>query len=442
MVTYGCQMNQHDSQIVSALLEEAGYAITSSIETADVILFITCCVRENAEQRLYGRISQLKRLKSQRPQVLLGVGGCVAQKEKAALADRFPHVDVVFGTSAINQIASLLERAERGERPIVETPEDGPEPRSDLVASANGPRISAWVSVMRGCDNYCSYCVVPYVRGSQRSKRLGEILEEVQALARQGVAEVTLLGQNVNSYGQDLKTETTFARLLETLNEIDGLKRIRFTTSHPKDLSPELMLAVRDLPKVCEHMHLPVQSGSSRILKLMNRGYSSEQYLGEIEHFRELVPDISLTTDVIVGFPGETEEDFEQTRLLMERTRFDGAYIFKYSRRSGTAAAMLDDEVDKETIVHRHKTLLALQKQISLDRLKRLVNTTQSILPETPDSKRDGHLRGRTRGRRTASFKGGGELAGKEIDIRITHLSGWTLMGETESAATTIKKEK
>ena len=435
IVTFGCQMNRHDSEIVRGLLEKAGYGTAETPEAADVILFHTCCVRENAEQRLYSRISQLKRLKADRPDLILGVGGCVAQKEKAALAERFPHVDIIFGPNAINDIAALVERAEGGERPVVATPEEGPEPRSDLAIEPDGRRMSAWVSIMRGCDNYCSYCIVPYVRGPQRSKPPREIFAEVSELARQGVVEVTLLGQNVNSYGQDLDADTSFSRLLEALDGIDGLLRIRFTTSHPKDLSLELMQSIRDLGRVCEHIHLPAQSGSSRNLKSMNRGYTSEEYIAKVDKLRELVPEISVTTDLIVGFPGETEDDFEQTRLLLERAQFDGAYIFKYSPRSGTSAAALGGGLDRETIVHRHRILLERQKEISLKRLGGLVGSIQSVLPDGADRKREGHLLGRTRGHRVASLRVPADLIGRECDAHITKLDGWTLTGEVLTRA-------
>lgn len=429
IVTFGCQMNQHDSEIVAELLQAAGYAITDAPDLADVILFNTCCVRAHAEQRLYSRVSQLKRLKAQRPDLIVGVGGCVAQREKGALAERFPHVDIVFGTSAAHDIVSLVKRAENGERPVVVTPDDGPALSHGTHGSLR-PRAHAWVSVMRGCDNYCSYCVVPYVRGPQRSKAPEQVVEEVNALADCGVVEITLLGQNVNSYGRDLHAPITFGRLLERLQEIPGILRIRFTTSHPKDISIDLMRAIRDLPKVCEHVHLPVQSGSSRILKLMNRGYSSDDYLRKVEMLRELVPDISLTTDVIVGFPGETEEDLEQTRALMGQAQFDGAYIFKYSTRPGTAATRLGGKLDERTISQRHRTLLEFQKQISLQRLHKLAHTTQSVLAEYGDAKRTGHLTGRTRGHRVASLPASPKLVGKEIEIRVARIDGWTLVGE------------
>jgi tRNA-2-methylthio-N6-dimethylallyladenosine synthase len=434
IVTFGCQMNRHDSDIVGGLLEKAGYALSPALHTADVVLFLTCCVRENAEHRLYSRISQLKRLKEDRPDLILGVGGCVAQKEKGALVGRFPHIDLVFGTNAILDIVSLIEKADAGERPVVATPEHGPDPRTDLAVGRDDSRIHAWVSIMRGCDNYCSYCIVPYVRGPQRSKALDEIIDEATALAGQGVVEITLLGQNVNSYGLDLDSGATFPRLLESLEAIPGLKRIRFTTSHPKDLSPELMRAIRDLPTVCEHLHLPVQSGSTRILARMNRGYTSEEYLEKIERLRELVPEISLTTDVIVGFPGESDEDFEQTRLLLQHAQFDGAYIFKYSPRSGTAASEFAECVESETIINRHRSLLEYQKGISLKRLKNLVGTAQSILVESIDEKREGYLLGRTRGHRMASMRGSVDLIGRECDVRISRLDGWTLIGAAETA--------
>ncbi len=423
-------MNQHDSELIGGLLKRSGFQITQSIESADVIIFNTCCVRESAEQRLYGRISQMKRLKSTKPDVLLAIGGCVAQKEKAALIERFPHVDIVFGTHALADIPSLLETARQNRIPVVATPENGPEPRSHIASVSDGKQIHAWVSIMRGCDNNCSYCVVPSVRGSQRSKPPQEVLDEARRLAERGVVEITLLGQNVNSYGQDLFPKTTFVNLLHSLNETAGISRIRFTTSHPKDLSNELMYALRDLNKVCEHLHLPVQSGSSRILSLMNRGYSAEDYRTKVETLRILVPDIGLTTDVIVGFPGETEEDFRHTHFLLSDVQFDGAYVFKYSTRPGTAAAKLDGNLEQKTIIRRHRTLLDLQKRISLSKLKDLVNTTQSVLPEGYDSKRAGFMMGRTRAHRVVSFPGNGELIGTEINVRIANIDGWTLIGE------------
>jgi len=330
----------------------------------------------------------------------------------------------------------LLEQAERNGGPVVATPEDGPEPRSDMATDSGRRRLHAWISIMRGCNNYCSYCVVPYVRGPQRSKRPEEVADEMQALAEHGIVEVTLLGQNVNSYGHDIQPQTTFVKLLQSLNEIPCIARIRFTTSHPKDLSSELMHAIRDLNKVCEHLHLPVQSGSSRILDLMNRGYSAEDYIENVEKLRGFVPDIGLTTDVIVGFPGETEDDFEQTLSLLGRVQFDGAYIFKYSHRPGTAAVRLPGELEQKTIIHRHKKLLDFQKKISLDRLKKLVGTTQSVLPEKHDPKHPGNVSGRTRAYRVVSFPGTSDLVGKEIDARIADLSGWTLMGERTTSRT------
>ena len=435
IVVFGCQMSRHDSEVVAGLLARAGFGTSQTPETADIILFHTCCVREKAEQRLYSRISQLKRLKADRPDVILGVGGCVAQKEKASLVGRFPHIDIVFGTNAIDDIVSLVERAGSGERPIVATPEDGPDPRSDLTIDRGGSPMHAWVSIMRGCDNYCSYCIVPYVRGPQRSKRPEQVVDEATALVRRGVVEITLLGQNVNSYGLDLDSGAAFPHLLESLDALAGLARLRFTTSHPKDLSVDLMRAIGNLSTVCEHIHLPAQSGSSRILEMMNRGYSSGEYLAKVEKLREFVPEISITTDIIVGYPGETEEDFEQTRTLLERIGFDGAYIFKYSTRSGTAAAELEETVDNDTIIRRHGELLDSQKEISLGRLKRLVDTTQSVLPEKIDPKRKGCLMGRTRSYRVASFEGPAEIIGKEHDIHISRLDGWTLIGEAAAHA-------
>jgi tRNA-2-methylthio-N6-dimethylallyladenosine synthase len=429
ITTYGCQMNQHDSDTLLGILEEAGYVMSGTPEDADVILLNTCCVRDHAEQRLYGRVSQLRALKLRNADLIIGIGGCVAQKEGENLTRRFPHVDLVFGPNAVTEISSLVQRAKEGRRPVIAIPEDGESLRSDQVGS-HRLRLHAWVSVMRGCDNYCSYCVVPYVRGPQRSKNPEEVEQQVRSLAEKGVVEVTLLGQNVNSYGLDLGVGVTFAQLLERLDAIPGIRRIRFTTSHPKDISVGLMHAIQRLPKVCEHIHLPVQSGSTRILELMNRRYTSDDYLRIVDQLRDLVPEISLTTDIIVGFPGESEEDFQKTRELVERVQFDGAYIFKYSNRPGTKAAQLAGALDDATITRRHRELLELQKGISQGRLKGLLNTVQSVLPDQVDSKRKGHLAGRTRGHRMASFRADNSSIGREIDISVDRLEGWTLLGK------------
>ncbi|RJP22228.1 MAG: tRNA (N6-isopentenyl adenosine(37)-C2)-methylthiotransferase MiaB [Candidatus Abyssobacteria bacterium SURF_5] len=438
IITFGCQMNQHDSEAIEGALLNAGYVPAGAVDSADIILFNTCCVRDHAEQRLYSRISQLQHLKGQRPGLILGIGGCVAQKEKESLPQKFPQIDLVFGTNAVYDIVSLIERAAHGEKPVVSTPEDGPALRADAYSAHVPGRYHAWVSVMRGCDNYCSYCIVPYVRGAQRSKHPEEVVEEVERLVQRGVKEVTLLGQNVNSYGQDLGCETTFSKLLQRLDQIEGLLRIRFTTSHPKDISADLMRAFRELPTVCEHLHLPVQSGSSRILRLMNRGYTAQRYLETAAKLREYVPDIALTTDVIVGFPGETDDDFEATRALLDEIRFDGAYIFKYSPRQGTAAALMEGAIAREIVKRRHHVLLDLQKRISQERLAQLLGTQQTVLPEQPDKKRAGHLMGKTRGHRTASFFAPPslDLFGKEISVRVFRIDGWTLIGEMS-----LKKE-
>jgi tRNA-2-methylthio-N6-dimethylallyladenosine synthase len=435
IITFGCQMNQHDSGIVAGLLQKAGYATADEPEDADVILFNTCCVRAHAEQRLYGRVSQLKPLKARKPHLIIGIGGCVAQREKSALTDRFPFLDIVFGPNAVADVVSLLKRVEHGERPVICVPEEGAIPSSEIAAPSDRFRIHAWVSAMRGCDNYCSYCVVPYVRGHQRSKAPAEIVGDVRSLASKGVVEVTLLGQNVNSYGQDLDSRVSFSRLLEMLNDVPGLLRIRFTTSHPKDISRKLMEGMRDLPKVCEHIHLPVQSGSSRILERMNRAYTSDEYLRKVDELREIVPGINLTTDIIVGFPGESDDDFGQTRSLVERVQFDGAYIFKYSSRPGTASERFEGKVGEQVIAQRHKELLEFQKSISMSRLEALVGSDQSVLAEDHDATREGHLKGRTRGYRVASFRGDSRQIGKEVTIHISRLSRWTLIDKNTKAS-------
>lgn len=346
--TLGCQMNEHDSEVIAGILARLGYVQTEECTEADLILYNTCSVRENPERKVYGQITSLKQLKDKNPGLLIGICGCMPQQkeELEKLLARLPHVDLIFGTHNIHRLPELLERAQTEER-VVEVWDDSQEVVEDLPA-IRANKFKAFVNVIYGCNNFCSYCVVPYTRGRERSRSPKDILKEVRRLADEGYKEVTLLGQNVNTYGADLDEKTSFAELLSLINDVPGVERIRFTTSHPKDMQDELIEAIANLPKVCEHLHLPVQTGSDRILKLMNRHYTSAYYLDLVAKIREAVPEINLTTDLIVGFPGETEEDFQDTLRLVEAVRFSSAFTFIYSPRPGTPAAKMADQVPED----------------------------------------------------------------------------------------------
>ncbi|MCL6451828.1 MAG: tRNA (N6-isopentenyl adenosine(37)-C2)-methylthiotransferase MiaB, partial [Acetobacteraceae bacterium] len=388
LITFGCQMNQHDSEVMGGMLEAMGYRPVDTPEQADLVLINTCCVRGSAEERAYGRIGQLKALKEKRPGLVLAVAGCMVQQDGAAraLLDRHPHVDLVLGTFDLPRLPELVARAAAGER--VEAVSPGPvsvEAREGLPA-ARAPGVRAWVNITYGCDNLCSYCVVPLVRGPQRSRRLGDIVCEVEGLVERGFKEVTLLGQNVNAYGRDLPGSPGLADLLTRLNRVPGLLRIRFTTSHPRDFTPKLVEAIAGLDKVCEHFHLPAQAGSNRVLALMNRGYDREHYLSLVAHIRRVMPLAGVTTDLMVGFPGEGEEDFQDTLDLVRRAEFDAAFTFIYSPRPRTPAAGLEGQVPHEVKQERLERLMAVQYPISLARNQALVGSEVEVLVEGPSA--------------------------------------------------------
>ena len=348
IVTYGCQMNVHDSEKLAGMLHEMGYEETSEQNEANLILFNTCCVREHAEQRVYGNVGALRTLKQADPNLIIGVCGCMMQQEEVAaeIVRKFPFVDIVFGTHNLHRFPQLLLQAMDSAHTVVEILNEEGEVIEGLPMQRSDG-VSAWTTIMYGCNNFCSYCIVPYVRGRERSRKPEDIIDEISALADKGYMEVTLLGQNVNSYGKDLGEGYLFPDLLRDINKISGIERIRFMTSHPKDLSPELISAMAECEKVCEHLHLPVQAGSNRILKKMNRCYTREDYMDLVYKIREAIPDIALTTDIIVGFPGETEEDFLDTLDLMEKVRYDSAFTFIYSTRRGTPAAKMKEQIDE-----------------------------------------------------------------------------------------------
>ena len=437
MFVYGCQMNFAEAERMEGQLREIGFENTEDAERADLILMHTCCVRETAEDKAYGKIGEIKRLKHEKPSLLFGVTGCMAQKESDALIRRAPHIDFVLGTGRIGELSRVVEElfAERegnNARHVVDVSENGALPEDGTPARQG--TVSAWVPIMYGCDNFCTYCIVPYVRGRERSRLPEDILREIEEAAAKGFKEITLLGQNVNSYGKDRKL-ADFAELLQMADKVDGIERVRFMTSHPKDLSPRLIAAVRDGQHICEHFHLPVQHGSDSILKAMNRNYTTERYKDLVRSIRENVPGASLTTDLIVGFPGETDEDFDSLLDFLREIRYDAAYTFLYSPRSGTPAAKLDGQVPDEVKHERLERLMALQNQISLEQNQKLDGTVQEVLIEGPSRTDETIWTGRTRTGKIVLWphqkrEGVGELA----QIKITQPQTWVLKGERERA--------
>ncbi len=424
--TFGCQMNERDSERVLTLALERGYREVDSPEEADLVVINTCTVRRKPEQKVYSLLGRLGQLKEGKPGMKIAVVGCLAQQEGERLLERFPQVDLVLGPDMIPRLPEALLSLEKGQRLCVVGFHDDP---SQGVLLPPKVGVKAFVNIMQGCDNFCTYCIVPYVRGPEKSRPSSEILEEIRLLASRGVKEVILLGQNVNSYGKKSPGEMTFPELLYRVAEIEGIERIRFTTSHPKDLSEELIRAFREIDKLCEHLHLPFQAGSNRVLERMGRGYTREDYLRKVERLREEVPRIAITADVMVGFPGEGEEDFRQTLDLVERVRFDGLFSFKYSPRKGTVSASWPDDVPPEVKQRRLEELQELQRAITLEKNRALEGELMEVLVEGTGS-RPGQLRGRTRCNRVVNFPGREELIGRVVWVRITEGLQNSLRGE------------
>ena len=431
--TYGCQMNERDSEAVAAMLRDRGYGITGNERDADVILLNTCSVRDLAEQKALGKMGTLAQLKRDRPELVLGFMGCMAQSRGAELLQN-PAVDLVVGTQKFHKVADYLEELElRAPYRIVDVEEEpGSESTiKDHVLGTNGDRqVTAFVSIMQGCDMYCTFCIVPYTRGTERSRPVPEIADEVRRLVDAGVKEVTLLGQIVTSYGRKDAGRSAFVKLLTAVNDVPGLERLRFTSPHPKGFGNDLVEAYRDLPKLCEHAHLPVQSGSNRILKAMNRGYSREWYLRIIGKLRAARPGIALSTDIIVGFPGETEEDFEQTASLMREVRFDQAYIFKYSKRRDTPAAEMPDQLGDEVKQHRNQVALQILNDHLARENQRLVGQTVEILVEGRSDRNPQRMFGRTRTNKGVVFDGSERHKGQLLPLRIERATLTTLYGD------------
>ncbi|WP_318835933.1 tRNA (N6-isopentenyl adenosine(37)-C2)-methylthiotransferase MiaB [Desulfuromonas versatilis] len=419
--TFGCQMNVVDSERIVDLLRQIGYSQVNSAEEAGLILLNTCSVRDKAERKVYGHLGRFKPLKDENPQLILGVGGCVAQQEGERLLEKLPYLDLVFGTHNIHKLPDMVRSVEENRGRCHETEFLDRETRIQLFPQrTEGDSITRFVTVMQGCDNFCSYCIVPHVRGREVSRPSAEILDEVRALAAAGVKEVTLIGQNVNSYGCKEQGEIGFAELLRQVHEVEGIERIRFTTSHPKDLSDELIDCFGELVKLCKHIHLPVQSGSDRILQLMNRGYSREQYLGKVRRLKAVCPEIRLTSDIIVGFPGETAADFEDTLSLMAEVGYADVFSFLYSPRPGTAAAQLADDLGAKEKQARFDRMLKQQEAVSRATWEGDVGRTLPVLVEGQSRQGGDQLFGRTTWNRIVNFDGPTELVGKVVPVKVT----------------------
>ena len=432
--TFGCQMNEHDSERIAGILAAEGMEHTDDVEQADVVVFNTCCVRENADNKLYGHLGRVKALKERRPDVQIAVGGCLAQKDRELIVERAGHVDVVFGTHNLAHAPALLERA-RLEGPIVEILEEHEAYPSALPARRDVAH-SAWVTIQIGCDNSCTFCIVPIVRGREVSRRLGDIVREVEELAADGVTEVTLLGQNVNSYGRDLgagQYSPRFADLLRAVDGVDGIRRIRYTSPHPKDLRPETIAAMVECDAVCEHLHLPLQAGSDRTLAHMHRGYTADRYLQKLAAARSAIPDLAVTTDLIVGFPGETEDEFCRTLEVVDEAAYDAAYTFVFSPRPGTPAAdMTNERVPADVAQDRMHRLVEVVERHALRRHQARVGKVEEVLVDGPSKKDPSVVSGRTRQNKLVHFAAtdGAAGPGALVDVRVTHAAPHWLRGD------------
>ncbi len=429
--TYGCAQNENDSERIRGMLEDMGYKIVTDLDAADLVVYNTCAVRENAEVKVFGKLGALKRRKEENPSLLIGVCGCMMQQTHIAedVRKKYRHVDMVFGTHALYKFPEILDGARGGLRIFSTENSEGEIAEGINISRDNG--VTAKISVMYGCNNFCSYCIVPYVRGRERSRTPRNILAEVENAAQKGYKEITLLGQNVNSYGKDLTEERiNFAELLQMVCRIDGIERVRFLTSHPKDISDRLIEVMAAEPKICKHLHLPIQSGSDRVLEKMNRRYTREGYLDIVRRVREKMPDIALTTDIIVGFPTEEECDVDLTISLLQEVEFDMVYSFIYSKRRGTPAAEMQDIM---TDADRHKAfdrLCEVQNEISRQKNEALVGKMQRVLVESVSRTNEEFLSGRTEGGKIVNFRGDKAMIGEIIDVKITECKTWSLTGE------------
>ncbi|SDL91462.1 tRNA (N6-isopentenyl adenosine(37)-C2)-methylthiotransferase MiaB [Halarsenatibacter silvermanii] len=433
VITYGCQMNEHDSEKIRGMLESMGYNEVKKAEEADIIVINTCLIRENAELTVYGKVGALKKFKEENPDLVLAVGGCMMQKDTTAkkLYNKHPEVDIIFGTHNLPRLPSLIENVKEGNDKIIEISDAPLEANKDSETPVKRESdIKAWITVIRGCENYCSYCVVPHVRGPERSRPEAQILEEIKGVVYNGVKEVTLLGQNVNAYGKDLEKDKNFADLLKKAADIKGLQRIRYMTSHPRDFDEQMIEVTAGTDKISSHYHLPVQSGSDSVLKMMNRGYTRANYLNLVEKIRSHDPAAAITTDIIVGFPGEKESDFQKTIDLVEECRFDMAFTFAYSERPDTRAQKMEDDVDPEVRQERLQELMEVQNRISQEKNQELVDETVEILVEGESRKNPETFAGRTETNKLVIIPKDEGLRGKLIPVKINEAGSWTLYGE------------
>ena len=428
--TYGCQMNEHDSEKIAWTLDKMGYKATENREDCDLIIFNTCAIRKSAELKVFGKLGALKDLKRRNPNLILSVCGCMMQREdiRDIVLSKYRQVDIIFGTNNIHKLPQLVTRYLETGKTVIDINEENREIEENIDANRKYS-YKAFVNIVYGCNNYCTYCIVPYTRGRERSRDPKSILNEIESLALNGCKEITLLGQNVNSYGNTFDIRYSFPDLLKDVSSIEGIERIRFMTSHPKDLSDELIESYATLEKLCDHLHLPIQSGSNRVLKKMNRKYTKEDYLKIIEKIRKSVPDIAITTDIIVGFPGETDEDFEDTLALVERVKFDLAYTFLYSKREGTQAATMEDQIPEDIKHIRFQRLVDTLNSIALEQNKKLLGKVVEVLVDDVSKNNEVVLNGRTSSSKLVHFLGSKDLIGSFVNVRIDAVKTFTLEG-------------
>lgn len=434
VTTFGCQMNARDSEKLVGILEKIGYKEETDEDKADFVIYNTCTVRENANMRVYGRLGQLKAAKKKNPHMMIGLCGCMMQEPHVVekLKTSYRYVDIIFGTHNIYKFAELIVTRFESQRMVIDIWKDTDKIVEDLPSERKFS-FKSGVNIMFGCNNFCSYCIVPYVRGRERSRNPKDIIREIKALVADGVVEVMLLGQNVNSYGKTLEEPMTFAVLLQEIEKIEGLERIRFMTSHPKDLSDELIEVMKHSKKICKHLHLPVQSGSTKVLKEMNRRYTKDQYLALVDKIKTAVPDISLTTDIIVGFPGETEEDFLETMDVVKKVRYDSAFTFIYSKRTGTPAATMENQVPEDVVKDRFDRLLKEVQDISVEVCSVHEGKTMPVLVESQNEHDASLVTGRMSNNLLVHFPGDETLIGKIVNVHLTECKGFYYIGEMES---------
>ncbi len=429
--TFGCQMNVHDSEKIAGIFSSFGYEQTENIKNTDVIIINTCCIRQKAEQKFYSELGRLKDLKDKTPHLKIAVAGCIAQQKGNALFERFPYVDFIFGPNSIDSVQNWITSSQFSVFSSQLTAlDDNPEYHTKHLPLKREGKGRAWVSVMYGCDNFCSYCVVPYTRGREKSRPVSDIINEIKDISKNGFKEITLLGQNVNSYGKGLSEKIDFPGLLKAIHDIYGIDRIRFVTSHPKDFSEKLIETARDLPKICEHIHLPIQAGSDKILSLMNRNYTYVKYKEKVEMLRHAIPEIAITTDIIVGFPGETDEDFQCTINALKEIEFDGIFAFKYSKRPNTAAINLSGHINEKTKSERLSKVLDLQAEITYRKNMEFKGKTLEVLVEGVSETDKNKLTGRTRSNKVVNFYGDENHTGTLVIVKILETKQHSLFGE------------